>query len=107
MPLLIATLVTLFLGAASLVVLGAVGGLHEPAAAAAGTPETAAKVKCPACGFVQSVRRIKAHGSTPETYEITLRLRDGSTHVLTEAAPANWRRGERVVFIAGERQPGR
>ncbi len=99
MPLLIATLVTLFLGAASLVVLGAVGGLHEPAAVAAGT---AVKAKSPACGFVQSVRRVKARGDNPETYEITLRLRDGSTHVLTEAAPANWRRGESVVFIAGE-----
>jgi hypothetical protein len=42
----------------------------------------------------------------PETYEITLRLRDGSTHVHTDPTPRNWRRGERIVFIAGERQKG-
>jgi hypothetical protein len=75
-------------------------------ATAAGTPEAAAKGRCPACGFVQSVRRVKARGNAPETYEITVRLSDGSTHVHTESTPRNWRRGERIVFIAGERQKG-
>jgi hypothetical protein len=109
-PLLIATLATVLLGAASLVVVSVVGWLPDPAAAAAPLPAaasgTAAKAKCPACGFVESVRRVGARGDAPATYEITVRLRDGSTHVLTEATPANWRRGQRVVFIAGERQSG-
>jgi hypothetical protein len=86
---------------------GAAGGLQDPAAGAQRPPAAAAaKTKCPACGFVASVRRLKARGDIPETYEITLRLRDGSTHVLTEATPGNWRRGQRVVFIAGERPSG-
>lgn len=111
MPLLIATFATFLLSAVALLAVGAVGGLPDPAGVAAPLPAVPAgvraKEKCPECGIVQSVRRIKARGNTPETYEITLRLRDGSTHVHTESTPRNWRRGERVVFIAGERRAGR
>jgi outer membrane lipoprotein SlyB len=34
-------------------------------------------------------------------YEVTIRLQDGSTRVITEAAPARWRQRERVTIIAG------
>lgn len=110
MPILIAALAAVFLSAAALGVASVVDWSPAPAASAAPLPAAPAgertKGKCPACGFVQSVRRVKARGDTPETYEITLRLSDGSTHVHTESTPRNWRRGERVVFIAGERQAG-
>ena len=112
MPLLIAALAAGLLGAVALVGMASLV-VRPPAPGVSAAPRPAApaaaraKKKCPECGFVQSVRRIKAHGDTPETYEITVRLRDGSTHVHTDATPANWRRGERIVVIAGERQPGR
>lgn len=111
MPLLIAALAAVLLGAAALVGMASLV-VWPPAPGVSAAPRPAvpavarAKKKCPECGFVQSVRRIEARGATPETYEITVRLRDGSTHVHTDATPANWRRGERIVFIAGERQPG-
>lgn len=113
MPLLIATLAALLLGASVLVGMSAVSGSTRPAASEASPPPGAAptagvrvKAKCGTCGFVQSVRRVAARGDSPATYKITVRLRDGSTHVHTEAAPNGWRRGQRVVFIAGERPPG-
>ena len=34
-------------------------------------------------------------------------LRDGSTHVLSDASPANWRPGERMILIGGANQSGR
>jgi hypothetical protein len=112
-PLLIATLAAVLLSAASLVVASVVGWLPDQAAAAvshpagaAGSAGVRATAKCAECGFVASVRRVAARGNAPATDEITIRLRDGSTHVHTEAAPNGWRRGQRVVFIAGERPPG-
>ncbi|MEO8717052.1 MAG: hypothetical protein ABI423_02395 [Burkholderiales bacterium] len=114
MPFLIATLAALLLAAASLVVVSVVGWPPEqavaavpPAAAAAGPAVVRAKAKCTGCGFVESVRRVAGRRDAPETYEITVRLRDGSAHSYTEAAPTQWRRGQRVVFIAGERQSGK
>jgi len=111
-PLLLATLAAVLLSAASLVVASVVGWLPDQAdaavshpAGAAGAAGVSATVKCAECGFVASVRRIAARGNAPATDEITVRLRDGSTHVHTEAAPTGWRRGQRVVFIAGERPP--
>jgi hypothetical protein len=109
-PLLIAALAAVLLSVAALGVASVVEWSPAPAASAAPRPAAPAGVRakgnCPECGFVQSVRRVKARGDAPETYVITVRLRDGSTHVHTEATPANWRRGQRVVFIAGERLPG-
>jgi hypothetical protein len=109
----IATLAFVILSTAALVV-SVVDRLSDTAAAEASplpaadrTAGARAKAKCAACGFVQSVRRVAAHGDAPETYEITVRLRDGSTHVHSDAAGANWRRGERIVFIAGERVESR
>lgn len=78
--------------------------------------------KCAECGVVVSTRNIEsadervrakapgrvAAGSRALTerkavrnYEITIRLQDGSTHVITDANAANWRHGERVIIIAG------
>jgi hypothetical protein len=109
-PLLIAALAAVLLSAAALGVASVVDWSPAPSVSAA--PRPAAPVgeraggKCPGCGFLESVRRVGARGDTPETYEITVRLRDGSTHVHTESTPRYWRRGERVVLIAGERQTG-
>ena len=34
-------------------------------------------------------------------HEITVRLQDGSMGVITDANAARWRRGERIIIIAG------
>lgn len=113
MPLLIAIFTAVLLSAAALGVASVPGCMSAPAAPSASAPRAAtgvaaarAKPRCAECGFVQSVRRVPARGDAPETYEITLRLRDGSTHVHTGATRANWRRGERIIYIAGERPSG-
>lgn len=106
MAFLIAGFVAVVLAAAALVAASVADWKSAAPAAAAssqgGAVEPRTRATCAACGRVQSVRRVAARGGAPATYEITVRLRDGSTHVHTDATPANWRRGESVVFIAGE-----
>jgi hypothetical protein len=88
------------------------------------------RASCPECGVIESLRQIefsrgaagqdsvdtKVGGGVPSgksgrgipadaltvmAYEITVRLRDGSTTVFNEATPRNWRKGSRVIVIAG------
>ena len=114
MPLLIAIFTAVLLSAAALVVASVLGWMSAPAAPSAPAPSAAtsvaavrAKPKCAECGVVQSVRRVPVQGDARETYyEITVRLRDGSIHSHTEATPGNWRPGERIIYIAGERPSG-
>jgi hypothetical protein len=90
-----------------------------PASAAAGTRGN----RCAECGVVESKRRLEtsdegagayaapvrtAAGRRGElaqkpaqSYEITIRMGDGSMRVITDAYPARWRLGERVTVIAG------
>ena len=96
----------------------------EPPEAAA--PMVAAAVarayRCAECGVIQSMRKVDAAGENTaakapgrmaarsrdeleappaQSYEIVIRLQDGSTRVITDAKPASWRRGEPVTIIAG------
>jgi hypothetical protein len=86
------------------------------------------RVRCPACGVVESMRKIERPGDvggqypadskvargvtggasgsaiaanaiTGKGYEITVRFRDGSTTVLNEASPRTWPLGSRVMVI--------
>ena len=65
---------------------------------------------CPECGVIQSAREIEVPGAAagtltpPRGYEITVRLQDGSTQVITDPNPARWKSGERVSIIAGSRE---
>lgn len=88
---------------------------------AANVPELdglpAVKAKCAGCGVIVSMRDIElrddstgfdAAGDPDETrvkstksHELTIRLADGSSRVITEASPARWRLGERVIVIDG------
>lgn len=77
----------------------------------------AVKVKCAGCGVIVSMREIELRddstgfdvaGHQDETrvkstksHELTIRLADGSSRVITEASPARWRLGERVIVIDG------
>ena len=82
----------------------------------------AVKVRCVECGVIVSMREIEAHnegtglgatdgavaGNQDETrvkstmsYEITVRLADRSSRVITDANPARWRPGAHVIVIDG------
>ena len=69
--------------------------------APSGTGKARVKARCDECGVIESMRRVAAVGHAPAIYEITVRLGDGSTHVLSDASPANWRPGERFNLIGG------
>ncbi len=91
------------------------------AAAAPGIAAPGARAyRCAECGVIESTREIEAPdektgvgasgriaaggdiGAKPvRDYAITIRLQDGSTRVITDAHPARWRQGERVIIIAG------
>jgi hypothetical protein len=101
-----------------------------PLAAAKPSIDARRRSSCTGCGVVESMRRVAGPGTAAsrragrvdvaagvsggqsanaiaedatatEGYEITVRLRDGSTTVFNEATPRAWRPGSRVVVIAG------
>ncbi len=62
------------------------------------------KASCDECGVVDSMRRVvsaESLGNAASFYELTVRMRDGSTR-LVSANRANWRRGERITLIGGK-----
>lgn len=72
------------------------------------------RTKCEECGVVESTRMIDQNNEGPgenagryemtrksKISEITVRMSDGASHVFTDASPANWRPGERVIIIEG------
>jgi hypothetical protein len=82
------------------------------------------KVKCGECGSIVSIRETARHNETlvsadklaarnrngtpvkSTSLEITVRLEDGSSRVITGANPGTWRIGERVKVIDGLGGPG-
>jgi len=58
---------------------------------------------CTECGVIESVRESAGRGEqTPEStrsYEVTIRFRDGSKRVFSEATPRMWRSGTAVKII--------
>jgi hypothetical protein len=96
----------------------------QPLAEARDTINRRNRARCPACGVVESMRKIErpsdvgrqytadikvargvtgsaiaANAITGKGYEITVRFRDGSTTVLNEASPRTWPLGSRVMVI--------
>ncbi len=86
------------------------------------TSESGARPRCPECGFVVSMREIEirvddsgaeatgaaAAGTGDElpvkstrSYEINVRMADGSSRLITAVNPAKWRVSERLIVIAG------
>ena len=100
----------------------------EPMLAATAPASAAAASRgntCADCGVIESMRKLEtpneraaayapvrsAAGNRGEIkakpvqyYEITIRLRDGTRRVITDADAARWRLGERVTVIAGMQQ---
>ena len=111
-----------------------VGELADREARANGAPagiSRRAALSCRECGVVESTRRIAhyvnsgrhdavlangtdtipgqadgAGATTGASYEVTVRLRDGSRTTFTEPTPRAWRSGARVMVIAGLAAPG-
>jgi len=81
-----------------------------------------ARGRCAECGLIVSMEAINGHddnldidaagrpsaGDQDESplnsakhYELVVRMADGSSRVINQASPANWRPGERVMIIDG------
>jgi hypothetical protein len=131
LPLLIGAVAAILLGTSGIAAVMAWTptsiGAQAPPAAERAEGEARVRVKCAECGVVASTREIEQLGAgidsdsgaaggvtaggrneTPEksakSYEVTVRMKDGSSRVFMEANPANWRPGERVIFIEGASQ---
>jgi len=59
------------------------------------------RTRCAGCGVIQAIRRIDAAGAMPASYEFTVRLRDGSIRVSSDASQARWRAGDNIMLIGG------
>jgi len=78
------------------------------AAAPMGAPTVKAhsRARCAACGVVQAIRRVDAAGDAPASYEFTVRLRDGSIRLISDASQAKWRAGDNIMLIGGANPAG-
>lgn len=60
---------------------------------------------CQACGVVETIRRFEPLGELPAGYELTVRMRDGSTRISKLASSAKWQAGDRIMLIGGAPAP--
>ena len=72
-----------------------------------GSGKPRVKISCDECGVVDSVRRVALTGNAPAVYEITIRMRDESTRVVTLTGHGNWRPRDRITLIGGANTSGR
>jgi hypothetical protein len=79
---------------------------EPPLAALRGAGRARVRMSCAECGVVDSVRRVALIGNAPGGYEITIRMRDESTRVVT-LSHGNWRPRDRITLIGGENPPVR
>jgi hypothetical protein len=87
---------------------GRVGAL-APLVSAPREGDTPPTVKCAGCGVIASMREIQQpatgidfRGESTRSYEVTVRMNDGSSHVFMDSKPANWRPGQRVILVEGK-----
>jgi hypothetical protein len=86
-----------------------------------GTSESRAKPRCAECGVFVSMREIEGHepsgaeaaagvtagngdellAQSTKSFEIIVRMADGSYRVIDDPKPATWRPGEGVIIIGG------
>jgi len=71
-----------------------------PSTAPASSGKTRLKTSCE-CGVVASVRRAPPMENAPAVYEITIRMRDGATRVVSVANHGHWRPRDRITLIGG------
>ncbi len=96
--------------------------LDAPASTASGRRAKGARVRCEECGIVASMREVespdagidsgttgvaskaernKVSAASTRSYEVVVRMKDGSNRVFRDANPEHWRPGERVILIGG------
>ena len=113
---LIAAVAALVLAAAGIAGVKAWASARIDAGDGGGDVATLAPVgaTCAECGVVESIREIvpiggggdAVVGPSARTYEVRVHMKDGSIRRVNDARPANWRAGERVIFIGGPRFGG-
>lgn len=113
-PRLVAGLAAIVLGTAAVAAVVAWTPAAGPVEVFAPEPVRAARARCAECGVIISKREIEAPSDgvslkssliLSRRYEITIRLGDGSSRVIEDFSPANWRAGERVTLIEGVNRP--
>jgi hypothetical protein len=97
-------------------------GAQAPRATPQGEGDTRPTVKCAGCGVIASMREIRQPatgidfgtaggtarrgqsdlpGESTRSYEVTVRMNDGSNHVFMDSKPANWNESARQRFLIG------
>jgi len=71
----------------------------EDSSAAGAASEPRSKARCKYCGIIESTRQVGG------IHEVTVRLQDRTTQVFSDANPANWRPGERIILIGAGNSP--
>jgi hypothetical protein len=61
--------------------------------------------RCEGCGVVEDIRRVEPEGALLPSYEFTIRLRDGSSRVSSDASMARWHIGDSIMLIGGAKPP--
>lgn len=63
-------------------------------------PQTVETRTAPAVrGVVETIRKFESVGTLPAGYEFTVRLRDGSTRISSDASAARWRVGDSIMLL--------
>lgn len=62
--------------------------------------------RCPGCGVVEAIRPLSTVAGTPDSFEFTVRLRDGSLRTSTTQGQGSWRVGDRIILMGGAADSG-
>jgi hypothetical protein len=71
---------------------------------AADLPEPV-RSRCQACGVVESIRALAPVAGLPATYELNVRLRDGSLRTSSMNGKGSWRVGDHILLVGGSARP--
>jgi hypothetical protein len=89
--------------ASSRIPIQSAGAIAVDKASAGAVGDASTGTTCTECGVIESVweRAVRSERAAESTrsYEITIRLRDGSRRVFSEATPRMWRSGTAVKII--------
>jgi len=64
-------------------------------------PAAKPRFRCEACGVVESLQRTEAGDGRSAAYQFTVRMRDGSSRLSSDANSGKWRIGDHVMLIGG------
>jgi hypothetical protein len=64
-------------------------------------PAAKPRFRCETCGVVEGLHRTEAGDGLPATYLFTVRMRDGSSRLSSDANSGKWRIGDHIMLIGG------